>query len=61
MAIKASGTITLSCVVDVFATTRYYLLQSSTLNQPQKPTTNPPGGAWDDAEPGYTADRKSVV
>ena len=55
MAIRASSTITLSCVVDVFATTRYYLLQSSTLNRPQKPTTNPPGGSWDDTEPGYTA------
>ena len=55
MAIKASSTITLSCVVDVWSTTRYYLLQSSTLARPAKPTTNPPGGSWSDTEPGYTA------
>ena len=55
MAIKASSTITLSCVVDVWSTTRYYLLQSSTLAEPSKPTTNPPGGSWSDTEPGYTA------
>ena len=55
MAIKASSTITLSCVVDVWSTTRYYLLQSSTLARPAKPTTNSPGGSWSDTEPGYTA------
>jgi len=55
MAIKASSSITLSCVVDVWSTTRYYLLQSSTLAKPAKPTTNPPGGSWSDTEPGYTA------
>lgn len=36
MAVKSSATITLSAVVDVIATTRYYLLQSSTLNKPAK-------------------------
>ena len=36
MAVKSSATITLSAVVDVIATTRYYLLQSSTLNKPTK-------------------------
>ena len=55
MAVKSSATITLSCVVDVYSTTRYYLLQSSTLNKPAKPTTNPPTGGWTDTEPGYTA------
>jgi len=55
MAIKASAPITLSCVVDVQAVYRYYLLQSSTLTAPAKPTTNPPGGSWADAEPAYTA------
>ena len=55
MAVKSSATITLSCVVDVYSTTRYYLLQSSTLNKPAKPTTNPPTGSWTDTEPGYTA------
>ncbi len=54
MAIKASASITLSAVVDVASTTRYYLLQSSTLNKPSVPTTNPPSGSWDDTEPSYT-------
>ena len=34
MAIKAQSQITLSCVVDVAATYRYYLLQASTLSPP---------------------------
>lgn len=55
MAIKASATVTLSSVVDVIATTRYYLLQSSTLNKPEKPTTKPPTGGWTDTEPAYTS------
>ena len=55
MAIKASSSVTLSCVVDVWSTTRYYLLQSSTLAKPAKPKTNPPGGLWNDTEPSYTA------
>lgn len=55
MAIKASGAITLSSVVDVWSTTRYYLLQSSTQAAPAKPTTNPPTGGWDDTEPTYTS------
>ena len=54
MAVKASGQITLSSVVDVYATYRYYLLQSSTAAAPSKPTTFPPSSAWKDAEPGYT-------
>lgn len=54
MAVKASGQITLSSVVDVYATYRYYLLQSSTAAVPAKPTTFPPSSAWKDAEPGYT-------
>ena len=55
MAIKASALITLSAVTDVASVTRYYLLQSSTLARPAKPTTNPPSSSWDDAEPTYTA------
>lgn len=53
MAVKAAGQITLSSVVDVAATYRYYLLQSSTAATPPKPTTFPPA-VWDDVEPGYT-------
>jgi len=55
MAIKASATITLSSVVDVWSTTRYYLLQSSTQAAPARPTTNPPTGGWNDTEPTYTS------
>lgn len=53
MAVKASSSITLSSVVDVKAVYRYYLLQSSTLSPPSKPTTNPPASSWDDTEPNY--------
>lgn len=54
MAVKAAGQITLSSVVDVAATYRFYLLQSSTAAVPSKPTTFPPANTWDDTEPGYT-------
>lgn len=54
MAVKASGQITLTSVVDVYATYRYYLLQSSTAAAPAKPTTFPPASPWDDTEPTYT-------
>lgn len=55
MAVKASATISLSCVVDVYSTTRYYMLQSSTLSKPSKPTSSPPSGSWTDMEPAYTS------
>lgn len=55
MAVKATAAITLSTVVDVAATFRYYLLQSSTLNPPSKPAANPPGGSWTDTEPAYSS------
>ena len=55
MAIKASATITLSSIRDHQSCTRYYLLQSSTLSPPSKPTAKPPGGNWVTAEPSYTA------
>ena len=55
MAVKASTSITLSAVVDVASCTRYYLLQSSTLSPPAKPTTKPPSGSWNDTEPTYTS------
>lgn len=56
MAVIASAQITLSAVVDVKAVYRYYLLQSSTLTKPSKPTTTPastPSG-WSASEPTYT-------
>lgn len=55
MAVKASASITLTSVVDIQATYRYYLLQSSTLAKPSVPTAYPPGGSWTDAEPTYTS------
>ena len=55
MAIKASAAITLSSIRDLQSCTRYYLLQSSTLSPPAKPTAKPPGGNWVTAEPSYTA------
>ena len=56
MAVIASSQITLSSVVDIKAVYRYYLLQSSTLSKPSKPTTTPastPSG-WSASEPTYT-------
>lgn len=55
MAVKASAHITLSIERDIEAYYRYYLLQSSTLAAPSKPTTNPPSSSWDDTEPTYTS------
>ena len=55
MAIKASAAITLAQTVDVKKVTRYYLLQSSTLSTPAKPTAYPPTDGWDDTEPSYTS------
>lgn len=55
MAVKAAASITLSAVVDVTRVTRWYILQSSTMAKPVKPSSCPPGGSWDDAEPGYTS------
>ena len=55
MAVKASATVTLSSIRDLQSCTRYYLLQSSTLSPPSKPTAKPPGGNWVTTEPSYTA------
>ena len=51
----ATAVIGLSTVIDVASTTRYYLLQSSTLSPPAKPTAKPPTGSWNDTEPAYTS------
>lgn len=53
MAVKASAHITLSIERDIKSYWRYYLLRSSTLATPSKPTTNPPSSSWDDSEPSY--------
>ena len=54
MAIKAAGSVTVASINDVASTTRWYLLQSSTLTAPAAPTANPPGGSWSATEPTYT-------
>ena len=60
MAVKALATITLHAVVDVAAIYRYYKLQSSTADAPEKPAAKPsdpqreaPSG-WQITEPAYT-------
>lgn len=55
MVIKAKAEITISRIVDIDHVTTYYLLQSSTVAAPTKPTTNPPGDKWQTTEPSYTA------
>ena len=64
MEVKASAQITIQFIVDVKATYRYYLLQSSTLGVPSKPTTfspsSPPSG-WDDIEPSYTEENTNSL
>ena len=54
MAVKAAGSVTVASITDVASTTRWYLLQSSTLTAPAKPTASPPGGSWSATEPTYT-------
>ncbi len=54
MAVKAAGSVTVASITDVASTTRYYLLQSSTLTAPSAPTASPPGGSWAATEPTYT-------
>ena len=66
MAVKARTEVTLSCIVDIEAVYRYYLLQSSTLDAPPVPTVFPPTCRencktctnsshykWDDTEPTF--------
>lgn len=61
MALKATAQITLSSVIDVKATYRYYLLQSSTLSKPAKPSTFPPTSTWGDVEPNYVDGSTSTL
>lgn len=55
MAVKAKEQVTVSWIIDIASTTKYYLLQSSTATPPSKPTANPPGRNWKTAEPAYTS------
>lgn len=52
---RAKAEITISRIVDISSVTRYYLLQSSTVTAPSKPTTNPPASTWTLTEPSYTS------
>ena len=52
--VMAAGSVTIASITDVASTTRYYLLQSSTLTAPAAPTANPPGGSWQVTEPTYS-------
>jgi hypothetical protein len=52
--VMAAGSVTVASINDVASTTRYYMLQSSTLTTPAAPTANPPGGSWAATEPTYT-------
>lgn len=51
---KSRAEITLYHVIDIEAVNRYYLLQSSTLAKPSKPTVYPPEEKWTAVEPTYT-------
>ena len=52
---KAKAQITISRIVDISSTTRYYRLVSSTTSAPAAPTTNPPASTWTTTEPSYSA------
>lgn len=49
-----SAQITLYHVIDILEVRRYYILQSSTLTKPVKPTIYPPSINWGLTEPSYT-------
>lgn len=51
---RAKAEITISHIIDIESVTRYYLLQSSTLAAPIKPSTYPPATSWKLTEPSYT-------
>ena len=53
--VKASAQITIYYTIDIKETHRYYLIQSSTLAKPQKPSTYPPSSSWTTKEPSYTS------
>lgn len=56
MAVIAKAEMTVSHMIDVVGTYRFYLLQSSTASAPLKPTTYPPASPWGDTEPTYTSE-----
>ena len=52
--VMAAGSVTVASINDVASTTRWYLIQASTLTAPAAPTASPPGGSWQTTEPTYT-------
>jgi len=52
---RAKAEITITHLVDISSVTRYYLLQSSTVAAPSKPTIHPPPSTWTLTEPSYTS------
>lgn len=62
MAIKAKAEITISRIIDIEKVNRYYLLQSSTLVAPIKPTDGAAiGSNWSKAEPSYVSGSTSTL
>ncbi len=59
--IKASATVTLSAIVDVQAVWRFYLIQSSTMSAPSKPTVYPPPATWIDSEPAFDSTKTETL
>lgn len=56
MAVKCRCDVTIYKVIDVSKTTRYYILQSSTLATPSKPADGAAiGSNWSKTEPSYTS------
>ena len=56
MAVKAKEQVTVSWIIDIASTTKYYLLQSSTATPPSKPADGGAiGSKWSKTEPSYTS------
>mgnify|MGYP007008491463 CR=1 FL=1 len=58
---RAKAEITITHLVDISSVTRYYLLQSSTVAAPSKPTIHPPPSTWTLTEPSYTSGSTSTL
>ena len=56
MAIVAQDQVTLQTISGFKGTVTYYLLQSSALNPPSKPSTETPTGGWETTEPAFSFD-----
>ena len=56
MAIVAQDQVTLQTISGFKGTVTYYLLQSSALNPPSKPSTETPTGGWTTTEPTFSFD-----